>query len=128
LTHKSDLIPDFLLQNVTDDLWDIFEIKKPSEKIIVGPPNRPRFSANVIKACSQLREYKSYFNDPKNRELIESKYGLRVYKPNIAVIIGRRDNFLSENFRDAEGDLKELRVITYDDILKRTSIFSKSQR
>ena len=122
-----DLIPDFFLQSITDQLWDIFEIKRPSDIVIVGPPNRPRFSASVMKACGQLREYKSYFDDPKNRKSIEQKFSIKVYKPNIAVIIGRRSTISPVEFRAAEGDLHELRVITYDDILKKSRAFTKDK-
>lgn len=124
---STDLIPDFFLQSITDELWDIIEIKKPTDTVLVGTTNRPRFSANVMKACSQLREYRAYFDDSQHRNMIEKKFKLKVYKPNIAVVIGRRSESSAIDFRSAEGDLHDLRVITYDDILQKALAFTKDK-
>lgn len=124
---NTDLIPDFFLQSITDELWDIIEIKKPTDIVLVGPTNRPRFSANVMKACSQLREYRAYFDDTQHRRMIEKKFKVKIYKPNIALIIGRRSEFSAIDFRSAESDLHDLRVIAYDDILQKALAFTKDK-
>jgi DNA-directed RNA polymerase alpha subunit len=34
--------------------------------------NRERFSASVLEACAQLREYSAYFDEEQNRRTIQS--------------------------------------------------------
>ena len=117
---EGPLIPDFALKPCNEAaLCDLLELKLPNAKLIVGPGNRRRLSQAVMDACAQLREYRSYFDLPSNRRSIEEVYGLRFFQPRMIVIIGRRNDYPANELRKAEGDIPNLTINTYDDLLAR---------
>lgn len=115
-----NLIPDFLLEPMDQNsLCDILDLKLPTEQIYVLKKNRIRFSAAVMEACAQLREYSSYFDEKSNRERVSKHYGLLAYKPRMIVIIGRRGNIDPIARQKIHSDFPQLILRTYDDILSR---------
>ena len=116
--NKSDLIPDFFLDRVTDGYCDILDIKLPDKRVLVGPDERRRFSAAVEDAIAQVSEYREYFDDPRNRENIERMHGIRVYKPNILVLIGDGKNIDVEKLIGIRDRRKEGEVITYSELVR----------
>jgi hypothetical protein len=115
----SDLIPDFFLEPIIGNLWDIVELKLPRIQQIVEKARRERFSHNVYEACAQLRTYRNYFDEERHREAIQQKYGIWAYKPKVAVIIGRSIEVDELIRRQIESDLPWVRVVTYDDLLEK---------
>jgi GNAT superfamily N-acetyltransferase len=114
------LIPDFALKPYNDAaLCDLMELKLPSARLVVGPNDRKRLSQVVMDACAQLREYRRYFDLPRNRKAIEETYGLRFFLPKMMVVIGRRSDYLANDLRKAESVVPELAITTYDDLLER---------
>jgi Domain of unknown function (DUF4263) len=118
--EEGSLIPDFFLEPIEQNaLCDVLDLKLPNAKIFVLKKSRMRFSAAVMEACAQLREYSHYFDEKKNRELVYRKYGLMAYKPRMIVIIGRRGDADPITIRRIESDLPRLVLRTYDDVLSR---------
>jgi hypothetical protein len=117
------LIPDFMLQPFDDDLCDLLELKLPHEPIVVGRANRKRFSSAVQEAVAQLRTYRDYFDDRSRREEIQRRYGIRAYRPRMAVVIGRLTAMDPIEYRRIADGQKEVRIMTYDDLLKRARRF-----
>ena len=78
-----------------------------------------RFSSAVLEVSAQLREYGLFFDESKNREAIKEKYGLLAFKPKMFVIIGRRGTVSPIDVRKIEGDIPNLHLRTYDDIVNR---------
>ena len=117
---KGDLIPDFFAELTTSRFSDIIDLKKPNESLLVGRKDRRGFSAAVHSAVYQLREYRDYFDQTHRREEFYGRFGLRVFKPKIAVVIGRTpsDDFEPELIQ-ARRSLTDAEVITYDDIISR---------
>lgn len=114
------LIPDFLLEPLDQSsLCDILDLKLPTAKLFVLKQSRMRYSAAVMEACAQLREYSNYFDDKNNREKILNEYGLLAYKPKMIVIIGRRGDIDPITIKKMESDLPQLVLRTYDDVLNR---------
>lgn len=114
------LIPDFILEPVAQNaVCDLLELKLPSAPVFVLQKNRPRFSAAVLEACAQLREYSRFFDEEKNRKAIRDKYGLITFRPKMFVIIGRRGTVSPIDVRKIEGDLPNLQLRTYDELLNR---------
>lgn len=115
----SSLIPDFFLEPVTGEYWDILDLKLPQKPIAVGPRDRRHFSHHVLEAQAQLRTYGDYFDDPRKCEQIFHRHGIKTYKPRLAVLLGR--SFIDEGpiRKDIERDIPNLTVITYDDLLAR---------
>jgi hypothetical protein len=126
-SKRGHLIPDFMLVPDSHGFADILDLKKPSAPLIVGSENRLRYSANVEDAIAQLREYRAYFDDQEHREAFLGAYGIRAYRPNVSVIIGR-DPSLSDSLqvRRLEDELpRHLRITTYDQLLRRMRLLSE---
>ena len=114
------LIPDFVLEPIDQSsLCDLLELKLPSAQIFVLKKKRMRFSAAVLEACAQLREYSSFFDEEENRRKIQEQYGLLAFKPKMFVIIGRRGNISPIEVRKIESDVPNLSLRTYDDVITR---------
>ena len=115
----SSLIPDFVLEPSGGSLCDLLELKLPNAEIFALKKNRARFSAAVFEACSQLREYSRYFEEEHYRKVIHEKFGLLLYRPRMFVVIGRRGDVDPLQLRAIQGDLPQLELRTYDDIIER---------
>lgn len=114
------LIPDFVLEPFEKNaLSDLLELKMPSAKVYVLKKNRIRFSASVLEACAQLREYHTFFDEEINRLRIKKKYKLDIFKPKMFVITGRKGGVSPFEARHAEQGVPNLVLKTYDDILNR---------
>ncbi len=121
--EESPLIPDFLLEPWDQNaLVDILDLKLPTTNIFVLKKSRMRYSAAVMEACAQLREYNQYFDDKENRQRIYREYGLLAFKPKMIVIIGRRGDVDPIAVRKIQSDVPQLVLRTYDDILERAKV------
>jgi hypothetical protein len=114
------LIPDFFLQPLSGSFGDLVELKLPTEKIVVGSVEQPRFSSAIARALAQVRRYRNYFEDPQHRELVQSRYGFTAYRPSVSIVIGRTSD-LSEIVRQQMHDElpKGVQVMTYDQLHTR---------
>lgn len=108
---------------------DIFEIKKPSTKLLASKPDRGNYywSTEAVKALVQAEKY--LFNAerkaPGLTEDIKKEKGLQVevVKPRAVVIVGKGrqlDNSKKTNdFRVLRQSLKNIEVVLYDELLQR---------
>lgn len=120
LTKDEDerLIPDFVLEPIDQGgLCDLLELKLPSAQIYVLQKKRMRFSAAVLEACAQLREYRMFFDEKENRNRILEKFGLLAFKPKMIVIIGRRGSVNPIDVRKIESDIPNIHLRTYDEVI-----------
>lgn len=114
------LIPDFVLEPIEQSrLCDLLELKRPDASVFVLKKRRPRFAADVLEACAQLREYSAFFEEERNRRRIQDQYGLLAYKPRMLVLIGRRGGVDPLTLRSIETDLPNLVIRTYDEVIAR---------
>lgn len=113
-------IPDFILEPIeSNSLCDMLDLKLPSANIFVMKKNRPRYSAAILEAAAQLREYATILETKANRQKVFDKYGLNLYKPKMIVVIGRRGAYDPIIIRRIESDIPNLELKTYDSILDR---------
>jgi deoxycytidine triphosphate deaminase len=117
---EPSLIPDFFLKPVSDELWDILEIKRPVEKLVIERKNRRRFSSAVYEGVTQLRNYALYFDEARNRERVKQRYGITTYRPKLILLIGAKmpasDPVETQKLRLGFSDV---RIMTYDELIKR---------
>src|SRR5207253_2169301 len=73
----------------------ILDLKLPAAKLVRHQDNRLRFASAVSEARSQLLEYRDWFEDKHNRAKVRDRLGVEVYRPRLAVIIGRSSEFTS---------------------------------
>src|ERR1044072_509445 len=114
------LIPDFVLEPFSKSaLCDLLELKTPLANAYVVKKNRMRFSATVMEAVAQLREYSSYFDEVDHQDRLEERYGLKAYKPRMYLVLGRTGKVSPIERRKIEFDIPGITLRTYDDVLER---------
>ncbi len=128
------LIPDFVLEPIVakrrarDSEWQVLDLKKPQERLLVGSATRKRLSAAVHKAIAQLREYQGYFNDPAHAVEITGLLGAAVRFPQLAVLIGRQRDLDDLAALDRQQEVERVRIVTYDEILDRQRALARRRR
>lgn len=115
-----NLIPDFFLERVDVDLADICDLKLPTSDLVRNQRNRLRFKDAVREAIAQLETYRDWFEDPRHRDAFAKEYGLKVFRPQIVVVIGRRRSFADdiERIRLESRLPRWVGLRTYDDVLE----------
>jgi hypothetical protein len=116
------LIPDFMLEPMDGGFADVLDLKLPHTQVVAGGMNRVRQSAHVTEALAQVREYRAYFEDIGHRQAVLDRYGLRAYRPMVAIVIGRdpgpdRDPFQIKRLWDELP--RHVRLMTFDDLLRQ---------
>lgn len=119
---------DFGLVDVQGYL-DIFEIKKPSTKLLSNTTDRGNhfWSTDAIKAIVQVEKY--LFNAERKAVSlaedidIQRKTKVEVIKPRAFVVLGRSDQLDDDNkrrdFRILRMSLKNVELVLYDELLER---------
>ena len=119
--------PDFFGEQ-PNGYSDLVEFKLPDfgGAMVTGPINRETFSAKLTAYVSQTRVYEEYFEDPRNREHAETKWGIKVRYPKRYLVVGRRWMFPTEDWRKIQNDFRNLTVVTYDDLVDgvRSQLYS----
>lgn len=118
-SEKDAIRPDYFITGANGSA-DIVEFKLPTiktESAIVGRNNRETFSAELHSYIAQTRVYSEYFEDPRNREHVNERYNINVYKPRRFLVVGRRWMFPTETWRSIESDYPQITIRTYDDIV-----------
>ena len=115
---QGPLIPDFILTNPEIQEATIVELKLPKPKLIRRQQNRDRFADSVMEARSQLLEYRDWFEDKGNRKKLVSKVNMDIFRPRLAVVIGRSTDFRCAIDRQKlAASTPDIDVVTYDDIV-----------
>ena len=115
---KAAIRPDFFIKR-PNGYSDIVEFKLPSLKnnTVVGINNRETFSAELNSYIAQTRVYTQYFNDPNNREWVSKHFDIKVKNPKRTLVIGRRRDFLVDDWKDILDEFNNLEIITCDDLV-----------
>lgn len=115
---KPAIKPDFFIVK-PNGYADIVEFKLPNLKTatVVGKENRETFSAELSSYISQTRVYSQYFEDPNNRNWVEKEYGIKVLYPKRILVVGRRWNFSSDEWRALQAEYRDVEILTYEDLV-----------
>lgn len=115
---KKSIIPDFFILR-HNGFADIVEFKLPylKNKSTVGGSNRETFSAEINKYISQTRVYDEYFEDPNNRKWFKETHGFEVRHPKRILIMGRRWDFSTTDWKKIENDYKNIQIMSYDELI-----------
>ncbi|PTT03977.1 hypothetical protein DBR11_00780 [Pedobacter sp. HMWF019] len=110
--------PDFMIEK-PNGFADIIEFKLPYLKgeTVVGKVNRETFSAEINAYISQTRKYKTYFDDPNNRAWAKENYNIQVHYPKRILVVGRRVDFKTDEWRDIINDYRDIEIMTFDDLI-----------
>lgn len=115
---KDPIVPDFMIEEL-DGYFSVLEFKLPGLKnsSVVGRENREAFSAEVNSYVAQTRVYGEYFTNPLNREFALRKHGIKALEPKRTLVLGRSWELDHPLRKQLEQDYKNLRVVTYDDLV-----------
>jgi hypothetical protein len=119
LTREDEgpLIPDFVLVDPALSSATIVDLKLPDVRTVIKKQNRDRFSALVLEARAQLLEYRDWFEEKKNRHSLHERFGLEIYRPRLAIVIGGPDGALPPyELQKLRSRLSDVDVVTYADI------------
>lgn len=96
---------DILLHNSITNDWEVFELKKASEKIIRFNRGIPQFRAPVISAISQLRHYRDLLMLTETKKLLKQKLNIVYSVPKFYLIVGNDMSDASRKCMDQEKDI-----------------------
>jgi len=116
--NKESIKPDFMIEK-PNGFADIVEFKLPQTKgnTTVGKNNRETFSSEINAYISQTRVYRTYFEDPNNRNWALQEHGIKVLYPKRILVVGRRLDFSADDWREIINDYRDIDLITYDDLV-----------
>lgn len=116
--EEGSLIPDFVLTDREAQRAAIVELKLPTT-IVRRQRNRDRFAEAVMEARAQLLRYRDWFESAENRQRLVPQFGMEVFRPRLAVVIGRSADFVDAIDRQRlASDNPDIEVVTYDDMLR----------
>jgi hypothetical protein len=121
--------PDFALATY-DSYLDILEIKTPFTQLLKYDDSHSNYywSPDLAKAISQIEKYIDVVNKNSDRlrNYIRDKHGidLNIIKPRGVIIVGSYNEFTKNrgpqnDFRLLSESLKNVTIITYDDLVTR---------
>ena len=122
-----DFVTDFVLVNILDQgvIYTLVEIEKPSMRVLT---KKGEFSAEFKHAERQILDWKIWIQN--NQDYLQRK--LKDFRNPKYLIIGGRSKNLSENekrrIRIWNDSHKDIKFLTYDDILERAKELLKSLR
>jgi len=116
---QGPLVPDFILTNPKVQQATVVELKLPKPKLIRRQRNRDRFTDAIMEARSQLLEYRDWFEEKANRESLSAKVKMEIFRPRLAVVIGRSADFKCEIDRQKlAARTADIEVCTVDDFVE----------
>lgn len=115
----TSLRPDIIAEPIDSQWAHIIELKLPSERILVGRPNRARLAWTITEVTAQLREYAAYFDNRDLAKTVQHQYGFKCHKPKLVAIIGRDPRgYSEEETRRAITSQPDLEILSWDQLLK----------
>lgn len=116
--EQGPLVPDYILTNPEIQQATVVELKLPKPKLIRRQLNRERFADAIMQARSQLLEYRDWFEEKVNRESLAAKVKMEIFRPRLAVVVGRSADFeCGINRQKLAARTDDIEVCTYDDMV-----------
>lgn len=122
---SSGKVVDYVYKNKLTDNIVLVEIKTPTSKLIMKSEYRADVYAvdkELSGAISQCLVYKDVLQKEYYSLVRNSKNPFEVFNPKIMLIIGKLEDLNCEQIRSFElyrRELKDVEIITYDEILER---------
>ena len=115
--------PDFVLQPSADRTlswnWSIVDLKRHDVGLLTGTGSYAALSRHVYRVVTQLQNYRSFFDDPRNHEALKRRFGGIIPTPRLTAIIGRLPaaGAQREVFSTLIRRHPEVAILTYDEVL-----------
>lgn len=118
---------DIFMKNVISQDWDIYELKRSNIKLTKTISDVPRFMNAVNDAIAQLKNYQCILNQDAVRKKFKGE-GIEYYNPQINLVIGKRPNLPTNQWRWLLSQHQDLNILTYDDLLKEAKLRLNSMK
>lgn len=83
---------DFFRKSYGNSTWDLIELKQPHVEFFSGVgTTHPHLSASVLKAVSQIQDYRQWIRQSDTVRLELERKGIKVFCPGMLVIAGREN-------------------------------------
>jgi len=118
-TTSNEIRPDFLFRPLIAHIpwdWNILDLKSPHVKLTSYGRFHRDWSSHVHHVVRQLRNYRNFFRDERNRQFLSERFGGVVPRPRLTAVIGK-DYGEIQSVADLVEDLVDVRIRTYDELL-----------
>ncbi len=121
--------PDFVVKPYSYGLgknWEIIDLKLPLQEFLQKTNFHKTFTGKFFKCLKQIRDYKAYFMDDKNKAPIEKVLNFHPKFPRLTLVVGRQ-NLLFEQQDKIHHELNAINsadvyLLTYDEIIENQKL------
>jgi len=108
---------DFCRCRFGDDYWDFIELKSPQAPFIVKRGSHSKLSSAIQLGIEQAQDYSDFMEESVNRYELEKKEGIKVFRPKLLLVGGRKDNTINkDDIIRLISRYNNIEIKTYDDI------------
>lgn len=108
---------DVFLRNSVENDWELIELKK-SIDLIKFYRDVPTFKSEILNAIQQLKNYEKILFQHTTKEHFK-KMGIEYFYPELRLVIGRKPNISTEQWRWLKmTNSNNIKIITYDELIK----------
>lgn len=111
-------IPDFLLEK-HNGYHDILDLKLPIQNLFKKKGNKLHPRHELTEGVSQIDIYIDRSTAAMKK--IESEKGVKIYRPQGILVIGRSDDSEKKRLQQFKDDHPKVKILTYDEIIQRGS-------
>lgn len=119
---KTIIRPDFIFQpRATRRLpwnWLLLDLKSPFVPLVTRSRFHPTLTSHVSKVVTQLRDYQTFFLDPRNADMLKRRFGGIVPRPRLTALIGRLPQDRIERYTELRDQIVGVNITTYDELLE----------
>ncbi len=114
--------PDFVLQpQMSRSIpwnWNVVDLKRHDVALLTSKRFHTDLSRYVVRVITQLRNYRDFFEDPRNADILKKKFGGVVPNPKLTAIIGRLPKSGRNEYMKHRNRNPDVNIITYDEVLE----------
>lgn len=112
---------DILMRNSLSMDWELFELKRSNIQLTKTISDVPMFVSAVNDAIAQAKNYKRILSQDSVKRSFEQK-GIEYYEPTINLVIGKKPQIPTNQWRRLLSQENELEIITYDMLLEKAKL------
>lgn len=113
------LVPDFMARIQDSNLWDVIELKLPSDVLTVNRHAVQKASAGAARGISELLRHRDYFTVRDNRRRVLERLGTAPYEPGLVLIIGRGYSASRFEWNSVRTGFPRVRIVSYDYVFEQ---------
>lgn len=123
IANKNRRMDIFLHNSIIND-WELYELKKiiPLTKTY---RDIPVFTSEINSSIQQIKNYYRILQNHSVKEKLQ-RDGIEYFEPTLSIVVGRTSELSHDMWRWLVTTNKEIKILTYDDLLAEMSMRLKS--